>query len=97
MMSELFHCIEQGADWPRDLQSARAVFLPKDPSALDDPLQYRVLLMLSYVYRKWAALRLHQFYVGLDNGTPLRSSRGSQARALIRLGGIMDFVWNGAD
>ncbi len=37
--------------------TARAAFMAKDPTKLEDPLNYRVLTVLPVVYRKWASLR----------------------------------------
>ena len=52
------NAIEKGAEWPEALQVARAAFLAKDAKDALNPLAYRVLLMLPYVYRTWAKIRL---------------------------------------
>ena len=57
-LAYMLNAIEAGADWPDDLQSAKAAFLSKDPAKLDDPLEYRVLLILPVLYRRWASSRL---------------------------------------
>jgi hypothetical protein len=56
----LLNVIERGADWPSATVQAKAVFLAKEDKVSADPLDYRVLLILSAVYRRWAASRLHQ-------------------------------------
>ena len=50
--------VEEGGDWPEAMREAKAAFLVKDPSKVEDPLAYRVLLILAAVYRRWASLRL---------------------------------------
>ena len=42
------------------MTQAKAAFLVKDPKKVEDPLSYRVLLILSGIYRRWASLRLRQ-------------------------------------
>ena len=44
--------------WPKPVLTARAAFMAKDPTKLEDALKYRVLTLLLVVYRKWASLRL---------------------------------------
>ena len=44
--------------WPRATTVARAAFLCKDPEKAQDPMQYRVLRIVSALYRRWAAIRL---------------------------------------
>ena len=51
----LLNVIEDGADWPSSLLHAKAAFLSKD----DDPLAYRILMLMPVLYRKWATTRLH--------------------------------------
>ena len=43
----------------RWVTEGKATFLIKDTDCLDDPLSYRVLLILAALYRAWARLRLH--------------------------------------
>ena len=50
--------IEDGAEWPEQLMTARAAFLPKEEDGLLDPAAYRALLMLSSIYHLWARVRL---------------------------------------
>ena len=50
--------IESGKmNWPKPVLTARAAFMAKDPTKLEDPPKYRVLTVLPAVYRKWASLR----------------------------------------
>ena len=55
----LLMLIESGSPWPKGPAKARAAFLEKDEGACDIPRQFRVLLMLPCLYRRWAAARLH--------------------------------------
>ena len=57
-MAEMLNEIEKGKAWPRPMHTARAAFLPKEEVNSQDPLEYRVLLMLPYIYRMWAKVRL---------------------------------------
>ena len=50
--------IENGGAWPQDLLLGRAAFLSKDPDDTENPLSYRVLLILPVLYRRWATARL---------------------------------------
>ena len=43
---------------PKGIAVAKAAFLAKDPGKLEDPLSYRVLLILPALYRRWASIRL---------------------------------------
>ena len=54
----LLNTIEDGGSWPVDLTNAKAAYLAKDPNRLEDPLAYRVLMILPTVYRRWASTRL---------------------------------------
>ena len=58
-IATMLNLIEQGAPWPRDLLRGKAAYLSKDSEKTEDPLAYRVLLILPAVYRRWAAARLH--------------------------------------
>ena len=59
-LTNLLNMIEEGANWPDQLCAARAVSLAKtQPPSTDDVFKYRLLLMLSAVYRLWARMRLH--------------------------------------
>ena len=57
-LASMLNKFENGMKWPSHLLQGKAAFLAKDPTKLDDPLSYRVLLLLPVVYRRWAAMRL---------------------------------------
>ena len=57
LLADLLNAIENGASWPLPLRQARAAFLAKGTD-VEDPLDYRVLSILSPIYRRWASLRL---------------------------------------
>ena len=40
-------------------EKAKAAFLAMDPNKVEDPLAYRVLLVLPVLYRKWATAQLN--------------------------------------
>ena len=52
--AELMNMVEEGAKWLESSTTARAAFLPKGEEPSLDPLEHRVLLMLSTFYRTWA-------------------------------------------
>ena len=54
----LYRMIENGASWPQGTQHARAAFLEKDGSVPGEVQSYRILLIMSALYRKWATMRL---------------------------------------
>ena len=58
-LTHLLNDIESGAPWPDDLTTGRTAFLSKDPDKVEDPLAYRVLLILPVLYRRWASTRLN--------------------------------------
>ena len=55
----LYNLIEESAPWPQGTQKARAAFLEKDARRQGEVMNYRILLMLSALYRKWASIRLN--------------------------------------
>ena len=57
-MAVLLMLDERGCAWPKGSAKARAAFLEKEEGVSDIPLQFRVLLMLPCLYRRWAAARL---------------------------------------
>lgn len=57
-LASLLNAIEDGAEWPEDVTVARAAFLAKDADNLENPLAYRVLLIMPVLYRRWASCRL---------------------------------------
>ena len=56
--ADMFMSIESGAAWPLDMLHARVSHLSKDPANLFDPLAYRVLMLMSIAYRRWASTML---------------------------------------
>ena len=56
-LTEMFHLIESGTPWPRQLLVARAIFLAKE-LAPSTAMQYIILTIAAHVYRRWAAMRL---------------------------------------
>lgn len=66
-LASLLNLIENGAPWPKATLHAKAAFLPKDPDNQADPMAYRILLILSTLYRKWAATRLHSLYPWVES------------------------------
>ena len=56
----MLNMIEEGKAWPTQMNAARAAFLPKGETNSQDPLEYRVLLMLPGVYRMYAKTRLRR-------------------------------------
>ena len=57
-LAHLLNLVEDGVPWPIDLCSAKAAYLSEDPLRTEDPLGYRVLLILPVLYRRWASARL---------------------------------------
>ena len=66
-MADLYNLIEQGAPWPDATKHARAAYLAKDPERADDPLAYRVLMILSTFYRKYMTLRNRDMQSWMDD------------------------------
>ena len=57
LLADCMNTIEEGAPWPEVATNAKSAFLAKDPKNLDDCLSYRLLTILPFIYRKWAAIR----------------------------------------
>ena len=57
-LAELLNQIEEGAPLPDEQMMAKAAFLVKSEDKQEDPLSYRVLLILPNLYRRWASTRL---------------------------------------
>ena len=57
-IAALLNAIETRGKWPAATRHAKAVFLEKDPEAVQTPLSVRILLMLAYLYRVWASITL---------------------------------------
>ena len=61
-LAELLNTIEEGASWPKACLHARVAFFSKDDGQREDPLAYRLLSILSVLYRKWGTLRLRALH-----------------------------------
>ena len=57
-LAKLLNMVEDGRPWPDGLQHSKAAYLSKDQNRTDDPLAYRVLMILPASYRRWGTLRL---------------------------------------
>ena len=68
-LAVLLNMVEAVAPWPEDMTKARAAFLAKDPDDELNPLAYRVLLMLSGVYRMWSKTRLRHMQPWVETWT----------------------------
>ena len=53
----MLQTIEDSQPRPSAGMQAKAAYLSKDPGKTDDPLEYRVLLRLATIYRRWATAR----------------------------------------
>ena len=58
LLATMFNLIEACRPWPDGMQHAKAAYLSKGPNRVDDPLAYRVLMILPSSYRRWATHRL---------------------------------------
>ena len=78
-LAVMLNMIEEGAEWPEQTRTSRAAFLSKDPNDLLNPLAYRVLLMMPYVYTLWGRARnehLRPWVEEWGNWRNVRASRG---------------------
>ena len=78
-IAEMLNLIEAGRPWPDGMLHAKAAYLVKDPKRTDDPLAYRVLMVLPAVNRRWGTHRLqdlqpwtekfamNEIYAGIGN------------------------------
>ena len=66
-LADLFNLIEDGGSWPDMLTMGRAAFLAKEEDSDMDPMDYRVLLMLSPVYRVYGKVRLAPLQPWIDS------------------------------
>ena len=67
-LATMLNEIEKGMKWPRQTTKAHATCIPKESQASHDPLAYRVLLIMSQIYRKWASMRLKHLAHGFMYG-----------------------------
>ena len=57
-VSLMYNDIEAGSEWPKGTERAKAAFLEKEGAVVGEVMSYRVLLIMSALYRKWATIRL---------------------------------------
>lgn len=57
-LAVMYNLIEKGAERPDGTHRARAAYLEKKPGVADKVLEFRVLLILPTLYRRWASIRL---------------------------------------
>ena len=57
-LAELLNLVKDGCPWPDGLEHAKAAYLAKNPDKADNPLCYKVLMILPASYRRWATHRL---------------------------------------
>ena len=55
LLAEMLNALELGAPLPDQTLHARAAYLANDAGVLGDPLGYGVLLIMPFIYRRWAA------------------------------------------
>ena len=79
-LAQLLNAIENGLPWPEPMKWGKAHFLAKTEEASLDPLDYRILLVLQRLYRRWATMRLRhmqawvqewqmdEMFAGVKNG-----------------------------
>ena len=68
-LTRMLNGIEKGMDWPRHITKAHATCIPKESRASHDPPAYRVLLIMSQIYRKWATMRLKHLETWIQKWT----------------------------
>ena len=61
-LAKLLQLIEGGANWPQPTTWGKAFFLTKTEEPSTDPMDYRILLILSRLYRRWASMRLRRLH-----------------------------------
>eukprot|EP00969_Alexandrium_andersonii_P211869 9357193-Alexandrium_andersonii.AAC.1 len=59
-LSQLLNGIEKGLPWPTDTEHVLCAHVAKTPEASVAARDYRVLSILSVLYRTWAKLRLRE-------------------------------------
>ena len=57
-LAKLLTLVEEGAPWPQPTAWGKAFFLCKTEEPSTDPMEYRILLILSKLYHRWASMRL---------------------------------------
>ena len=59
-LAMMLNMIESGTGRPKVLRHVKGATLAKTEGQSYDPLDFRILMIMPAVYRKWAALRLRQ-------------------------------------
>ena len=57
-LADLLNMIEEGRPWPEPQHWGKAHLIGKTEEASLDPYDYRILLVLQRLYRRWASMRL---------------------------------------
>ena len=61
-LAKLLNLVEEGAPCPSPTTWGKAFFLSKTEEPSTDPMEYRILLILSRLYRRWASIRLRDLH-----------------------------------
>ena len=61
-LAKLLNLVEEGAPWPSPTTWGKAFFQSKTEEPSTDPMEYRILLILSRLYRRWASIRLRDLH-----------------------------------
>ena len=59
-VADLYNLIEEEEPWPKGCTVAEVAFLPQDGAQEGEIISNRLLLIMSVLYRKWAAIRLRR-------------------------------------
>ena len=57
-IADIYNLIEGGAQWPASTKHARTAYPSKDPTRVEDPMAYRLFMIMHHLYRRWASIRL---------------------------------------
>ena len=68
LAGKAFCRIEQGAQWPQQTRWGKAFVLSKVEGVTTDPMDFRTLLIMPRLYRRWAGLRLHDLVPWVNSG-----------------------------
>ena len=63
----LLNLIESGQPWPDGMQHSKAAYLAKDQNKTESPFDYRVLMVMPCLYRRWATHRLQDLGPWCEN------------------------------
>lgn len=78
-LAELLNAIENGAPWPQATLRGRTAPLAKEAEPAT-PLDYRLLSILSAVYRRWGSLRVQQLDAWTKSWAPREAYGGIQGK-----------------